>query len=100
MTAQKAVDEIVAYINNNGGVYSAWYVGITSDYKQRLFTSHAVDERSGAWICCPCDSATGARNAERHFLERLMCKGGPGGGDDASSYIYAYKVTPGTFESV
>jgi len=40
--------DIKAYIQNNGGAYSDWYVGIASDPKERLFTDHNVSEKGGA----------------------------------------------------
>ena len=36
-------------VQNNGGVYSNWYVGIASDIEQRLFGDHNVDKEKGQW---------------------------------------------------
>ena len=84
----QAIADIDAYIRNNGGVYSAWYCGVASDPRKRLFTDHNVDEKNGAWIYRDCGTDTVARRVEDHFL-RKGCKGGPGGGDWTSRYVYA-----------
>lgn len=100
MTAQEAVNKIAEHIVRNGGIWSMWYVGITYDYNQRLFNEHKADKNNGVWVCCPCDNANEARIVERHFLEKRECKGGLGGGDDTANWVYAYKITPYTVESV
>lgn len=99
MTAQKAIGEITAYIQNNGGGYSAWYVGIAADPEDRLFNSHALNKDSDLWIYCPCDNSEEARLAESYFLDKLGTCGGPGGGDNGTDHVYAYKVAQHTVES-
>ena len=94
---QKIISDIKAYVSKNGGAYSSWYVGIASDPKDRLFNDHAVAEVGGAWIYSPCASSTIAREIEDCFIA-LGMKGGAGGGDNTSKYVYAYKITKDTKE--
>ena len=95
MTTQQIINEISKYVDDNGGQYSNWYVGITSDPEKRLFTEHGVDQEYGKWIHAPADSNEVARTVEKHFLD-LGCDGGAGGGDNTSKTIYAYKKTIST----
>jgi len=92
-----AISEIEAYLANNGGSYSQWYVGIAADPRERLFSSHAVKEKGDAWIYHRCTSSGVARLVEKCFLA-LGMKGGSGGGDDNSEYVYAYKIAGHTIE--
>ncbi len=91
MSKQQVLVDIKAYIAQSGGAYSSWYAGIACDPKERLFTGHAVKENGDYWIYRTCDSHTDARSVEDDLL-RLGAKGGPGGGDNASKAVYAYKI--------
>lgn len=73
-----------------GGQYKDWYIGITSDGKQRLFNDHSVNESADNWIFAPADTNEEARSVEKYFLGR-GCDGGVGGGDYTSKTVYAYK---------
>jgi len=68
-----------------------WYIGITSDPDQRLFTDHKV-QYDGEWIYAPTDSNGEARLVEKYFLG-LGFDGGTGGGDYTSKIVYLYKKT-------
>jgi len=87
----RIVAEIKAYIDENGGIYRQWYVGIATDPKDRLFNDHNVRQNGDAWIHRDAGSASVAREIENYFLEQLGTDGGPGGGDDSTRYVYAYK---------
>ncbi len=91
------ISDIKSHVANNGSGYSQWYVGITTDPKQRLFTDHAVKEKGDTWIYRKCASSDVARAVEKYFLAQGM-KGGSGGGDDNSDYVYAYKTAGHTVE--
>jgi len=91
------ISDIKSHVANNGGSYSQWYVGIATDPKQRLFNDHAVKEKGDAWIYRRCASSDVARTVEKYFLAQGI-KGGPGGGDDNSDYVYAYKIAGHTVE--
>ena len=94
---EAAKSDIKQYVQKIGGAWSSWYVGITADPEQRLFNDHNVD-RKGAWIYVPCDSADVARDVEAYFIDILGTKGGGGGGDNASKFVYAYTITSSTKE--
>jgi hypothetical protein len=89
-TAQQAIQDIEDHIRKCGGPYSAWYAGIASDPKTRLFNDHGVSEKSDAWIYEDCVTDTAARKVEDHFLAK-GCAGDTGGGDSSTKYAYAYK---------
>jgi hypothetical protein len=95
---ERIKQEIKDYIRDCGGAYSDWYVGIASDAKQRLFTDHGVTEKGGVWIYGHCENSEVARDIEDYFVNTLGTKGGPGGGDEDTTFIYAYKTTSDTKE--
>lgn len=98
LTMTKETAEILQYIQDWGGGYSAWYVGIASKPKQRLFNDHNVPEKGSAgWIFRTCNSSQEAREVEQYFLS-LGCDGGDGGGDYDTKSVYAYKKTSQTRE--
>ena len=89
-TAQEVYNEIVAHIKKQGGEYSTWYCGITSDWASRLFNEHQVPRSEDYWyIARQCHDNESARNAETALL-KLGCDGGVGGGDSGTVYVYAY----------
>jgi hypothetical protein len=94
---QTIIAEIKSYMARNGGSYSQWYAGIATDPKQRLFNDHAVNDKSDVWIYHQCASSEVARAIETYFHAQGM-KGGTGGGDDNTDYIYAYMITRYTVE--
>ena len=97
-TALEIRDEIVKHISENGGQYEDWYVGIAADPKDRLFNDHNVSEEDDLWIYCPARSSAVARKVEKYFIDVKDTKGGPGGGDDNTRYVYAYVIGSHTLE--
>ena len=97
-TKEEAKKHINDYIQNNGGDYANWYVGIASDIEQRLFSDHGVDQKNGHWAWAKCESADVARDVEDYFVNTMGTKGGGGGGDETTKYVYAYKITSSTRE--
>ncbi len=89
--SSQVISEIDGYIRQNGGGYPAWYVGIATYPRDRLFDDHNVDEKNGAWIYRDCGSEAAARAVEKIFLAK-GCDGGDGGGV-SPRYVYAYKKT-------
>ena len=88
--AQEVYDEIVAYIKKRGGTYPQWYCGIAADWEDRLFNEHQVPREGLPWIALQCHNNGSARNTES-ALHDLRCDGGPGGGDETTVYVYAYR---------
>ena len=90
MNVEKEIDN---RIHKSGGGYPAWYVGITTNPRKKLFEGHNVSERAGAWLYRDAGSESMAKDVEAIFLKR-GCKGTNGlGSGDSSHYIYAYKMT-------
>ena len=74
-----------------------WYVGITANPDDRLFNDHNVNkDDKGDWIYRQAADVQVAREVERYFIEKHRTKGGPGGGDNHSRYVYAYRVSSHT----
>jgi len=93
--AQQAYDEIKAYIDKRDRPYSSWYAGIASDARKRLFQEHNVSEKDDPWIYHQCKNDQSARNVEEALL-KLGCDGDTGGGDESTTYVYAYLKSSGT----
>ena len=91
---QEIIDYLEGHINDFGGVYKSWYVGISEDAKNRLRNGHKVkvdDEGADTWIFSRASSSNVAREIETYFTETKKTDGGPGGGDSDSDMVYAYK---------
>ena len=88
---QTIIDEIEAHINKRGGSFIDWYVGITKNARDRLFTDHRVKEKGDCWIHQKANSSQIARDVEDYFVNSVGTDGGPGGGDDTADIVYAYK---------
>ena len=73
--AQTIVNEIYAHMQKQGGQLSDWYVGITSDIEQRLFTDHNVPRKNHWYAYRKATTADEARSAEKAFLD-AGCDGG------------------------
>jgi len=95
-TAAEIEAFIKNYIDQNGGDYPSWYVGIAANPKDRLIKDHNVDIDNDNWIFSTAESAEAARIIEQYFIEILKTDGGPGGGDENTRSVYAYKKSPHT----
>lgn len=92
------VQEIIEHIKGCSGKYFFDYnVGISKDPEDRLFNDHNVSKQSGCWIYRYAIDIENARDAEAKLLAKGM-KGGEGGGDDSSLYVYCYQITNQTKE--
>ena len=96
-TKEQVIADIEAHIRNEGGTIGTWYVGIATDARKRLFNDHNVSEAGGSWIYRQATSSDTARTVETYFHNK-GAKGGPGGGDSGTDYVYAYKITSNTKE--
>ena len=94
-------EDAVSFLKNSidrwGIPYSQWYIGITDDPEDTLFTRHGV-LRGDPWASYPCTDAEIARLVESHLLSALGTKGDTGGGSDNSAHVYAYKTSSYTKE--
>lgn len=84
------------YIDQNGGDYPSWYVGIAENPKDRLIKGHEVDIDDDEWIFSTAESADAARSIEQYFVVFLRTDGGRGGGDENTRSVYAYKKSAHT----
>ena len=96
MNKNKIINELIEYIAKSLPC-SSWYVGVAKDARDRLFNDHNVSQQKGYWIFRECENDSVSRDIEHYFL-KLGCKGGDGGGDYRSKYVYAYKITNTTIE--
>lgn len=96
--ATEIANQILKYMTSNPSNYRDWYVGITNDPKTCLFTRHNIKKHPGVWIFKDAGSHSVAREIEKYFLDNHDIKGGPGGGDDTSRFVYAYLITQNTIE--
>ena len=83
----------------NGGNYSDYYVGITKNIDDRLFGAHKVPTEGHCYIYREAFNDTDARTVEKYYLDKGM-QGGDGGGDNESVFVYVYKVSSLTVESI
>lgn len=78
-----------------------WYVGITAHPEGRLFNEHNVNKDDKCdWIYRRAVDVRVARRVEKYFVEKHGTQGGPGGGDDRSLFVYAYRVSSHTSQQV
>lgn len=89
------VRDINEYLQQHGGSYRTWYVGIASNPEDRLFSDHAVSRDDGSWIIRWADSAADAREVEASYVS-AGTDGGTGGGSADTKAVYAYKKTTET----
>lgn len=97
MTSQQSIAYIENAVLEWGGNYSAWYIGITDNPKERLFDGHGVDKDKRHWAYSNAGSRAEADKVEAYFRAKGM-KGGPSGGSDASTFAYVYRIGPDTRE--
>ncbi len=89
-TAQQVIAHIDGYMKKFPNTRNPqWYVGIASDARQRLFNDHQVSEQHDTWAYIPADTSGIARSVETTY-HNAGCDGGPGGGDSATTIVYAY----------
>ena len=88
---QEIIDDIKSHIQKRGGENSDWYVGISKDARDRLFSDHSVKEKKDIWIYRKASSSQTAREIEDYFVNTVGTDGGTGGGDNSSDTVYAYK---------
>ena len=95
--AETIVSEIRKFIAEEGETNYGWYVGIAANARSRLFDDHGVPENNGGWIYRRATSHKEARRAEKALLADGH-KGGTGGGDEDTDYVYAYMIRLNTTE--
>ncbi|TET46774.1 hypothetical protein E3J62_03180 [candidate division TA06 bacterium] len=84
------IEEFLDYMQQHGGEFPEWYVGISNDAEGRLRRGHKVRSLD-PWIYAIANSSNAARDVEDFFVDNLGTDGGTGGGDETSDRVYAYK---------
>jgi hypothetical protein len=88
---QEIINAFEEYIQKGGGGYKSWYVGISSNARDRLFNQHKVREEGDWWIYKTATSSQVAREIESYFVGIRGTDGGLGGGDENADMVYAYR---------
>lgn len=96
MTLQEFANQFIVFINQRGGDFRNWYVGIASDPDKRLFVEHNVPRNSPNWIYDNASTEANARSVEKFLIETYHTQGDTGGGDATTTWVYAYRVTSQT----
>ena len=95
-TDVKIIVKIKDYIEQHGGDFPSWYVGLAV-YPQEKLLAHGVNLDQDPYIHLTAASIEDARNVERYFVAHI--------GTDASTHectdenalsVYAYKKNPST----
>jgi hypothetical protein len=89
------VAKIKSFIMANGYFYPAIYIGIAQIPEERLFNDHNVQEPDAAYFYENAFTQERAIAIKQHFLG-LGCKGNADIGDDSTTFVYAYLITPST----
>ena len=88
---QEIIEDIKKYILENKGDYNSWYVGVSSNARNRLFKDHKIKENGDRWIYKTALSSEIAREVERYLLIVLRIDGLVGSGEETAKMVYAYK---------
>ena len=89
-TYHKIIDKIIEFCKLvKVDDISKVYIGITKDPKRRLFDEHRITDEGYWWIHSEAEDADTARAVELHLL-RMGMKGGQGGGDNETKFVYCF----------
>ncbi len=91
------IGKIVVFIQQHGGNRAEWYVGISSDFYRRALEHRLSSTPIFSENIHGVDTA---RAVEKHFVEIQKTDGAPGGGDDNSTTVYAFRKTRDTDPSL
>lgn len=87
---KKIVEDIMGFCNKVGVLdFSKVHIGTTKDVQRRLFEEHRITNEGYWWICCKAKDANTARAVELHFI-RMGMRGGTGGGDNETIFVYCF----------
>lgn len=94
---EQIITEFENFMIKHGTHYHQFYVGIASDPNDRLINGHGIDQTIPNIYWNQALQTSVVRTIEKYFLDK-GAKGGPGGGDNNTCYIYTYLITPKTRE--
>lgn len=96
MSYEEIIRDIDAHLQKSDKeYYSDFYIGVTSDVKERLHNGHGVPEK-GHWFITRGSTDQVCRDVERYYLDKGM-KGDQGGGHNVNC-VYCYEIGPNTRE--
>ncbi|HVN95367.1 MAG TPA: hypothetical protein VMT62_02970 [Syntrophorhabdaceae bacterium] len=88
-SSQEIISKFTSYADRQGSGYANWYVGVTVDWRRRLFVEHHVFEKDEWWISREAISNKSARQV-RDALHAIGFTSEPGGEQGSSRFVYAY----------
>ena len=94
-TKQQILNEIKTHIQNNGGEYSDWHIGICSNIRHKL---SGQDKAKHLFIARQAYSSYVAAEVQDHFMSRFGTDGSVGTDNDTADIIYAYKKSAEAIE--
>ncbi len=94
---QQIISEFESFMGKHATHYSQFYVGIAADPNDRLINGHGIDHTVPHIYWNQALDHNTVRAIEKYFLTKGT-KGGAGGGDSNTKYIYVYFITPKTRE--
>ncbi|MCU0652915.1 MAG: hypothetical protein MUD10_01525 [Candidatus Pacebacteria bacterium] len=89
------IQEFEAFMRQHGTHYHQFYVGIASNPNERLINGHGIDATIPHIFWDRTLPTSVARAIEKYFLDKGS-RGGTGGGDINTQFVYAYLITPRT----
>lgn len=92
---QQVISTFESFMIKHGTHYHQFYVGITNDPNYRLINGHGVNHTVPHIYWNQALNTETVRAIEKYFLDKGT-KGGAGGGDDSTQYIYIYLITSST----
>jgi hypothetical protein len=90
MSRKRIKRDIDALIQNHGGDYSAWCVGVTAKSKRRFFKAYKIDKAMDLYLRRRARSSAKARDVSLHFLNK-GCEGTMEAGGDGADRVYVYR---------
>lgn len=95
-TDVKIVVQIKSFIEENGGNYHSWYVGLADDPVAQLI-SHGVNLDSDPYIHRTATRIEDARGVGQYFIAHVGTDGDTrGNSSEKALSVYAYKKTKST----
>lgn len=89
------INSIQKFISSNGQYYDQFYIGIATNPRSRLIDGHGITKETPCIYSTDPLPAETVRAIEKYFIAKGT-KGGDGGGDCNTRYIYCYKICPWT----
>lgn len=91
-SVQEIKFEFLAFIKENGGNFSDWYIGIAADPKNKLMAEHRVDRDKDAWTYKQALTFQACRTVQRFFQDKLNMDGEPLlRADEDTDCVYLFK---------